>query len=598
MQENPHSGNKMEKETKPDSLFFLSSPHESQSLVVILNQHLQINKILSKHLGEREESLLALCDKPLKELLDLLQINTDLILTTLKRTQNTNYEQIELSDFHLQQNYMVSVIKSDSSYILVFHFINRTNDALKTYINTIINNLPGAVYWKDKEGRYMGCNQFVAQMAGFKKPEDLIGKTDFDLCWNEFAKEWRELDVMVMNENKTIKREEQAKLKDGAIITELTFKTPLYNEKNEIVGIIGTSLDITEQKKLEEALRTAKEKAEAANRAKDEFIRNMSHDIRTPLSGIIGMSSILEQEAQSVDAKEHAHMINISGEQLLSLLNSVLDIIASGSQKENQVNLSTFCISNLIHNLADLELPTFRLKKLDLRIKLAPDLPQLIETDQIKIHRILLNILGNALKFTEQGYIEIGVALNSKTQKKNRIEFYIKDTGAGIKPEDQDKIFKKFFRGTPSSQGIYTGHGVGLHIVKKYIQLLRGDIKVESQLNKGTTFIISIPIKVIEMASLPHPSQVIPVCASPSVENKNLSSAIQILLIEDNAIALKTAENIISKMNLGFHSAANGAKAIELFKKQPFDLVFSDIGLPDISGLEVTKRIRSVKYTF
>ena len=370
---------------------------------------------------------------------------------------------------------------------------------------------------------------------------------------------------------------------------------PLINNEGVCYGVTGVAIDVTEEYNRADTLKMAKEAAEAANKAKDEFIRNMSHDIRTPLAGIIGMSSILENEAMTLEEKERAHMVNISGEQLLTLLNSVLDIIATGSQKENQVNKSPVKIRTLIQSIANLELPTIKLKNLDLRVTLADDLPEIIETDEIKIHRILLNILGNAVKFTEKGYIEIGAKYISHKTHEHRIEFYIRDTGLGINEEDKDKIFKKFFRGTSSYQGIYAGHGVGLHIVKRYIQILKGKINVESAPNEGTIFTVSIPVKLIKCKP-DLPESTLPFPATTTIKNSCSSdSGIQILLIEDNAIALKTAENILGKFNICFKSATNGAMAIELFKNNTFHLVLSDIGLPDISGFDVARHFRKIE---
>jgi CheY-like chemotaxis protein/two-component sensor histidine kinase len=279
---------------------------------------------------------------------------------------------------------------------------------------------------------------------------------------------------------------------------------------------------------------------------------------------------------------------------LLTLLNSVLDIIATGSQKENQVHLSEFRIQELIQNIVDLELPTIQLKNLDLRLHLDDNLPDRIESDQIKIHRILLNILGNAVKFTSQGFIEIGVRRVIDSKAQDCIEFYIQDSGIGISPENLDKIFKKFFRGTSSYQGLYAGHGVGLHIVKRYIQLLQGNIWVESTPGHGTRFVITIPVTVIKAEVKPGKPEVgskIPEVGS----SKEPAKALKILLVEDNAIALKTAESLLRKQGLQFHSVINGRQAVDRYRNEHFDLVLTDIGLPDISGFEITRHIRQIE---
>lgn len=366
---------------------------------------------------------------------------------------------------------------------------------------------------------------------------------------------------------------------------------PLINDKGVCYGVTGVAIDVTEDSLRENALKMAKEAAEAANQAKDEFIRNMSHDIRTPLSGIIGMSSILEQAVLSAEEKEHAHMINISGEQLLALLNSVLDIVATGKQTENHVELKAFKLRELIQSIADLELPTITLKKLELRLTFSDDLPEMIESDPVKIHRILLNLLGNAVKFTNSGHIEMGVRWNNAEKGKHNLELCVRDTGIGIPESEQEKIFKRFFRGTASSEGIFTGHGVGLHIVKRYTRILKGNIQVTSTPGQGTTFTVTIPVKAAharasaDSLSAPAPSE------STLATDKKL----KVLLIEDNAIALKTAEILLKQLGIDVKTASTGARALECFKAENFQLVLSDIGLPDMSGTEVARCIRCIE---
>ena len=465
-------------------------------------------------------------------------------------------------------------------------------ESLCYQMKSMVDNLPSDVYWKNTDGIWVGLNQRCAQnlyRMGFIKvaaESEVVGKTDYQIFNKSTADGYRKNDLAVLNHKAEITIEEKTTLATGENITLLSTKKPIFDKNGNISGIMGNTIDITYLKNIEAELIDAKNAAEAGNRAKDEFIRNMSHDIRTPLSGVIGMSSILENEANTIKAKEYAHMVNVSGEQLLSLLNSVLDIVAAGSNKESQINLSQIKIRELINSITDLELPTIKMKKLDLRVMLDRNLPELIEIDAIKVHRILLNLLSNAVKFTDHGYVEIGARLINE----NVIEFYIRDSGPGIKNEDQKKIFKKFFRGTASYQGIYTGYGVGLHIVKKYMQLLKGKISVASSLNEGTTITASIPVNIIKQS----PSEFTSALQHKKTTEVNQSnnSHLNILLIEDNAIALKTAENIIKKMGISFHSATNGVMAIELLKKNSFHLVLSDIGLPDISGFDVVRHFR------
>ncbi|MCW8445187.1 ATP-binding protein [Fluoribacter gormanii] len=469
-------------------------------------------------------------------------------------------------------------------------------EAQYAQLKNLLDAVPGDVYWKDLNGVWSGMNQRCVQSLHHMKfinkcdENEILGKTDYEIFGKQTADIYRANDLEVIEKNVELSREERTLLPSGEEVILLSTKRPLLDKSGNIIGILGNTIDITHLKKIESELKRAKEKAEAANYAKDEFIRNMSHDIRTPLSGIIGISSILEQEAQNSRDKEHAHMINISGEQLLALLNGVLDIIASGSQQENVINESVCNVHDLIHSIADLERPTITLKKLDLLISIACDTPEWIATDTVKLHRILLNLLGNAVKFTEKGFIEIGVRPKSH-HGKTVLEFFVKDTGPGIRPKDKDKIFKRFYRATPSSQGIYSGHGVGLHIVKRYTQLLKGKIRVDSAIHAGTTFTLTIPVQsaekplTLQELAPPEPPQNI-------MSSEVLNHSPLVLLIEDNAIALTMIENLLQQAGIRFLSAATGSKALELFQSHTFDWILSDIGLPDTSGIQLAKKFR------
>ncbi|KTD01562.1 sensory box histidine kinase/response regulator [Legionella geestiana] len=467
-------------------------------------------------------------------------------------------------------------------------------ESLCFQMKSLIGNFPGDVYWKNTEGVWIGLNKRCAESLyrmGFIKnaaESEVIGKTDHQIFNKETADGYQKNDMLVIANKTEITIEEKTLLLTGEEITLLSTKKPLFDENGQVIGIMGNTIDITYLKKIESELLEAKNAADASSRAKDEFIRNMSHDIRTPLSGIIGMSSILEKEALTVDEKDHAHMINVSGEQLLSLLNSVLDIVASGKQADHHIERSPFNIRELLEDIANLERPSIQMKNIELRLMVSDDLPAVIESDKVKIHRILLNLIGNAIKFTENGFIEIGARITDTKSQSPRMEFSIRDSGIGICDEDKEKIFKKFFRGTASYQGVYAGHGVGLHIVKRYIQLLKGEIHLESQPGAGTCFTVSIPVKVIEAAPLAS--------SRPKPEKRNEVSAtgstVNVLLIEDNVIALKTAENILRQMGMTFKSASTGADALQRFKAEHFDLVLTDIGLPDIQGTDVAREIR------
>jgi two-component system, OmpR family, aerobic respiration control sensor histidine kinase ArcB len=230
----------------------------------------------------------------------------------------------------------------------------------------------------------------------------------------------------------------------------------------------------------------AKDKAEAANKAKTEFIMNMSHDLRTPLAGIIGISSIQADDAISLQEQQYGKWIHSAGEQLLELLNSVIEVTAAEHQiesvKKENINLQQF--AEELHALMQ---PAVVAKGLEFQIKLGTHLPIVI-TDRIKLKRIILNLLSNAVKFTKQGKICLEINALKEKNDEAKIEIFIADTGIGIAKDKIDKIFDRFYRAHPSYQAEYRGYGIGLFLVKKATKLLGGKIKVSSEEGKGSCF--------------------------------------------------------------------------------------------------------------
>lgn len=504
------------------------------------------------------------------------------------------WEQITLQVDHKKWRLLIGHPLGDREQIInKYEFLKSLkNDSI--YLNSIIENLPELVYWKDKNCIYQGCNKHIAELLNLSKPSDIIGKSDFDFGWSsERVKSIQEVDFSIIN-NGTSSVVEDAIPVNGIIKMFLTSKTPLYDDNREIIGILGISTDITERKKMEDELSIAKDAAETASRAKSEFIANMSHDIRTPLSGVIGMAELLENSLDNAELKEEAHMIHDSGEELLSMLNDILDDMKAGSTEE--IHAKPFDLYQCIDDLVKLERPTTTAKHLGLYAEIGESVPRIIISDRKKIHRILLNLLGNAIKFTKTGHITIQVSCLNHENNNLHLQFSVADTGIGIPQIMQEKVFDRFFRGTPSYDGIYKGYGLGLHIASSYVQLLGGHITLTSEEGVGSTFHFDIQCKMaIDNETIPSSNKIrTDKIASPApLLDKQSSSTSNILLIEDNQLALIVLESIVSKAGCSYKSAKNGDDAFELIKANVFDLIITDIGLPGISGTELTRLIRA-----
>lgn len=267
----------------------------------------------------------------------------------------------------------------------------------------------------------------------------------------------------------------------------------------------------------------------------------------------------------------------------------------------NDIQEETFDPRQSIQEIAHLEFPTIKMKNLDLKIEIDPTVPQYICTDRSKLHRILLNLLGNAIKFTEKGSVTVKVEHLANLNEKVQLKFDIIDTGIGIPDNLQGKVFDRFFRGNPSYKGVHQGHGVGLHIAKKYVELLGGKLQLLSTFGKGTCFFFTLTLKIGSSKGIKSQDNTrLEIAETSPVNPPNLelgksmtTNLPHILLVEDNIVALQLAETIAIQAGCSVTSATSGEHALELVKATDFDLIITDVGLPGISGNELAQSIRS-----
>ncbi|ASQ45542.1 Aerobic respiration control sensor protein ArcB [Legionella clemsonensis] len=460
-------------------------------------------------------------------------------------------------------------------------------DEIRGCLENVIRQMPCYVYWKDKEFRYIFCNDITAEIMGLPSAKHAIGKTDYDFGWDKaLVDTYRATDKKIITTGEPILNLEEKLIdKNGRVYHTLVNKMPLKNHLGEIIGLLGITVDVTGVKK--------------AEIAKANFIANMSHDIRTPLTGIIGMAQLLENKVQTHEERQFASWIYESGQQLLKLLNGVLDLVSAEQAKEDDIHKDVFDLREAIEDIIFLEKPTLFHKNLQCHLTIDQEVPVQIQTDRFKLSRIILNLVGNAIKFTENGSITIRVKKISGIP--DRLECHISDTGKGIPKALLPKIFERFYRVSPSYKGDYTGHGLGLHIVEKFIALLGGSIKVNSIENVGTEFIFTIPFIPIENSqeavnkadyklSINHEQQ--PTAPTYLPLNTTPDAHYNLLIVEDNNIALRIAETLCLQQNCQVTKAVDGETALQLAKKEKFNLIITDIGLPGISGNELTKEIR------
>jgi two-component system, OmpR family, aerobic respiration control sensor histidine kinase ArcB len=485
---------------------------------------------------------------------------------------------------------------------------NKKKDGFDSaFILELLKQLPIHVFWKDREGKYLGCNDLFAHSLGLSSSEAVIGKTDYDLpvrkrdsdAYRKDDREVMESRIPKLNieEEQTLPGERKAYL--------LTNKVPVFNKNNEVIGVLGVYNDITERKKTEKALGKALEKAEVANQAKTEFLENMRHDIRTPLTGIVGCARIIQSEPNDPEkVSEYAEDLIHSSEALLTFLNRVLEGIKVATG-EMPLLKKKFDFKKNIQAIINLNKSLATKKNLTLTLNIDEEIPPYLIGDPVRLQRILLELVTNALRFTQQGNINIEVELKKCETQQAVIEIKVSDTGMGISKDKQDEIFTRFTRLTPAHQGIYKGLGLGLSIVKQFVDDLGGEIYVESQLKQGTIFTCLIPFQVplimnslgVEDIPLSVENEIVK-NTSESMPNFALSSQglnadqRRILLVEDDKLAAKIAQSILTELNCVIDVATDAKTALQRIREQDYHLILMDIGLPDMDGVALTHRVR------
>lgn len=437
----------------------------------------------------------------------------------------------------------------------------------------IVAKAPGHFYWKDTKGVYQGSNDAQATFLGYQSGKDLIGKTDFDLPWKDQAVYLQQIDNQVITTKKEYSIEETVISHKGIKTIFLSRKIPLYDHKTKkVIGIIGSSLDITANKK--------------AEIAKQDFLMNMAHDLRTPLAGIIGLTSALQANEPEAKIQEYARRIHGAGEQLLELLNAVLDNLNIEHQPE-YLQLESVHLSQLTNELETLMRPSLETKHLGFSLKLDKHLPPIM-TDRIKLKRLLINLLSNAVKFTQEGKVSLEVKLLTVDNQRAKILVTVRDTGIGIAEDKLNKIFDRFYRDQSLCFGVHTGYGLGLYLVKKATESLSGRIKVSSKQGKGSRFSLKFDFPLAKNSDLKSIEQMKSERIQPTI-NRRLGP---VLVAEDNALVSYAVKALLTSLGYKVVAVTEGRTALDILQNQTFIWALLDIGLPKLQGTEIVSQYR------
>jgi PAS domain S-box-containing protein len=369
---------------------------------------------------------------------------------------------------------------------------------------------------------------------------------------------------------------------------------PVLNQSHEITEIVNSFIDITELKILEKQLITAKDQAEAANKAKSNFLANMSHEIRTPLNGIIGFTRLLMKTHLDKNQLEYMSTVNESAVILMEIINDVLDFSKIESGKL-ELNIEQINLHELVNQVINLFKHQTNLKNIDLILNLDQNVPQYVFADAVRLKQILVNLIGNALKFTSAGKIQLDInELPSSKKNVATIQFSVKDTGIGIKQSNLEKIFNSFVQEDNSTSRKYGGTGLGLAISNQLLGLMHSKLELGSEYGKGSDFFFTINFKKSStkknyspnLEGIAHDENLIISDLEPNI-----------LIVEDNKINMLLTKILVKNLipNCTIFEASDGRKALRQFMKQKIDLILMDVQMPYKNGYEATVEIRKFK---
>jgi len=453
-------------------------------------------------------------------------------------------------------------------------------------IRLLLESTAEAIYGVDLAGACTFCNPALLRLLGYKSRDEVLGKNMHNLVHHTlpnglpYPAEECPLLYALLNGRRLHAPDELLWRADGISLAVEMWSYPVIHE-GELRGSVVTFLDATERKRAEKALHQAKEDAEAANRAKSDFLANMSHEIRTPMNGILGMTALALETELNPEQREYLGMVKSSGESLLTLLNDILDLSKIEAGKF-ELDSSDFSIENCIEDALQPLAISAQQKGIELVWDVAGDVPNIVCGDPTRLRQVLINLTGNALKFTSEGEVAIYVSCDSPRDENFLIHFTVSDTGIGISQENQKKIFSAFSQADTSTTRRFGGTGLGLSISERLVKLMGGRIWVESAEGKGSRFHFQVllqPAQGAEVETQPAPT-------------RTFHAGSRVLVADDNATNRKLLERLLLQWELIPVLAQSGGEAIRMIKEswtkgQEFSAMILDQEMPGLGGIEL-----------
>ncbi len=511
----------------------------------------------------------------------------------LAESLNHMAEQLQQSYATLEQRVerrAAQLIKTNKKLTQEVQARRATEQALEQeqfLLHTLLETLPDNIYFKDRESRFMRIGRAMASRFGLADPADAIGKNDHDFFTEQHANQARrDEEALMLSGEPIIDLEEKETWADGRITWASTTKLPLRNDAGELVGTFGISRDITQRRQAQLALREAKEAADAANRAKSEFVANMSHEIRTPLNGIIGMTELALDTDLSSEQRDYLETVAQSAEALLLIVNDILDFskIEAGKLELEMTEFQLHdTLDNTLHTLA---LRAHK-KGLELAYYVSADVPNCLIGDPVRFRQIVTNLIGNAIKFTQQGEVVLNVRVEQFDSNQVTLHVQVTDTGIGIAADKQRSIFEAFTQADASTTRRFGGTGLGLTISAYLVQRMSGKIWVESDEGKGTSFFFTA---TFGWKDEPSPREL--------DDHRDRLRGVKILVVDDNQTNLRILHEMLGAWEMQPTAVSSAKEALATIVQAahdgtPYEVCLTDYHMPEMDGFSLVQQIRA-----
>lgn len=453
-------------------------------------------------------------------------------------------------------------------------------------LSFVISKTDNAVLIADRDGNIQWVNEGFVRLSGYSL-EDVAG------THGEIVMRGKETGLSpqslyfgkIKKEKQSVTYESHNYKKDGTEYWTVSTLTPILNEHGQVENIVVVDSDITSRKKAEAKMLEAKKIAEESAHAKELFLANMSHEIRTPMNAIMGIVQLMQDMDINDAQKKYLRSLQFAGENLLYIINDILDLTKIESGKMN-IEKIDFNISALVDDLIDSMNYRANEKNIALVVDLQKDIPENLLGDPVRLNQILTNLISNAIKFTDKGRVTLVVKQKQRTNGSVVLLFEVLDTGIGIAKEKQELVFAAFEQAQMETSRKYGGTGLGLSIVKRLVELQGGKITVESEPGVGSKFSFELEFPIL-VKKIRRPEENGRLKAAPDLTDRT------VLLVEDNALNQMVAEKFLEVMGVKVEVAENGIKAVEMLKKNEYDLILMDIQMPEMDGYETTHHIRN-----